>query len=211
MSTEDRSGFSVDEINSSVRVVAGPPHSQPRWGDEIWVQTHDIRVIASWKGFPECVPGYEEGAGPYQPIPGWGILEIKAEVGSSSNGSHSTAVLAQGGSFISVSDLNYAYSSAIDMAVRAGKLDTAAKLKREMQEHRKAVYSWEAKENTYFLKAWARAHGSCADQKRGWHEVIGRARLVYIAEPNPATLLRALILDNGLTEELRKILDPAAP
>ena len=201
-------GLRVEDINPIVNITAGNLVRRPRWKDETgWLKTHDLDVSAEWVGFPQCVPGYASADGPFQPLPGFGLLEIDVKVISDNNGGHETAVLAGGGRFITESDLDFCYSFAIDLAIKAGQINVEAKLRQEYKEHRYARRTWEANKNTYYLHTWAKATGTCGvNQVRGWRHVVGLARFVYIGEPNGTELLRNLIEDNNLQKVAEEIL-----
>lgn len=184
--------------SSPVTVRATVQAKRPRWKDEFWAHGIDISVTASWTGFPQCVPHYEERSAIYQPPEGWGILEQRTNVRSSNNGGRAVSIIAGGGKFITVSDLDFSYALAIDIAIKAMKVDVAANLKQQYAEHRSSVESWEANKNTIHARAWAKAHGSCVDQKRGWEDIGVDGHLVFIGTTNAGDLIQNLLEDNGL-------------
>lgn len=176
------------------------PFDGPVYGDKMTVKAVDIRADASWSGFPKCVPNSDAKDAIYQPMEGWGVLETELKDTSKSNGSYSVSVIAGGGKFISLRDLKYAYNYAIEVALKKGNQGASGKLKEEYEEHRKELVKFEANKNTVHAHAYAKAHGGCFDQKRGWMEFKVYATLIYIGGASSSDLIDNLLRKHDLED-----------
>lgn len=158
-----------------------------------------LRVVAGWHGGLIPRPETKSEEAVYNPPPGWVVVSTNTTVQSSNNGSRSVSVIGGGLNLVTESELQSAYDSAIDVAIKYGKQDIKVALEEKRKEHLKQHSSFQSNLNTVRAKVTASGHGvPNHDQKRGWEEISVTAELLYIGTTNRDDIIASIEDEFGI-------------
>jgi hypothetical protein len=136
-----------------------------------------LRTVATWHNER---PLKTTQVGAYTVLPGWAILEVEVEVHSSNNGSRSVRTLGSGLNVVIEDTLDEVYTSAIDTAGKYNNYDVQARLREQLEYHKKELRKYQSSHGFIEATVSARAHGSIVDRKRGWEEITVYATIIYL-------------------------------
>lgn len=189
-------GFSTKVFSQVDNLVIGKLNLEP--GTVLKLDALHGRAQASWKGFPKCVPQSDSKSLFYTLPDGFLILETKWNELSNNNGSFAVSTLAKDTKILTREEIKEVQDDLINYDFNISDKEKSSKIKAYIEnktnEYLLRINDISTNQNTIKLDLYAKAHGGCTDQKRGWIEGKVSATVIYLGSDKQA-LKEKLISD----------------